>query len=87
LCRLASKALDDCQKVAVRLTLDAGQDDFQIHACHGVVGLRRARLRRLASEAREQSGLLSHEDLGYRLLNCGLRTIVRDIQVLRRAGV
>jgi len=52
-----------------------------------VIGVRRARLLRLASEAREQGGLLSHEDLGFRLLNCGLRTIVRDIQVLRRAGV
>ena len=83
----AGKALDDCQKVTVRLTLDAGQDDFEIRACRGVISLRRARLLRLAAEAREQGGLLSHEDLGYRLLNCGLRTIVRDIQVLRRAGV
>jgi hypothetical protein len=83
----AGKALDDCQKVTVRLTLDAGQDDFQVRVCRGVIGLRRARLLRLASEAREQGGLLSHEDLGFRLLNCGLRTIVRDLQVLRRAGV
>jgi Protein of unknown function (DUF1670) len=83
----AGKALDDCQKVTVRLTLDAGQDDFEIRACRGVIALRRARLLRLAAEAREQGGLLSHEDLGYRLLNCGLRTIVRDIQVLRHAGV
>jgi hypothetical protein len=83
----AGKALEDCQKVTVRLTLDAGQDDFQIRVCRGVIGLRRARLLRLASEAREQGGLLSHEDLGFRLLNCGLRTIVRDIQVLRRTGV
>jgi hypothetical protein len=83
----AGKALNDCQKVTVRLTLDASQEDFEVRAQRGVVGLRRARLLRLACEAREQGGLLSHEDLGYRLLNCGLRTIVRDIQVLRRAGV
>jgi len=83
----AGKALDDCQKVTVRLTLDASQDDFQIRVDRGVIGLRRARLLRLASEAREQGGLLSYEDLGFRLLNCGLRTIVRDIKVLRRAGV
>jgi hypothetical protein len=83
----AGKALDDCQKVTVRLTLDASQDDFQLRVDRGVSGLRRARLLRLASEAREQGGLLSHEDLGFRLLNCGLRTIVRDIKVLRRAGV
>jgi hypothetical protein len=83
----AGKALDNCQKVTVRLTLDAGQDDFEVRVCRGVVGLRRARLLRLASEAREQGGLLSHEDLAFRLLNCALRTIVRDIQVLHRAGV
>jgi hypothetical protein len=83
----AGKSLDDCQKVTVRLTLDASQDDFQVRVDRGVIGLRRARLLRLASEAREQGGLLSYEDLGFRLLNCGLRTIVRDIKVLRRAGV
>jgi hypothetical protein len=83
----AGKALNDCQKVTVRLTLDASQDDFEVRVRRGVVGLRRARLLRFASEAREQGGLLSHEDLAFRLLNCGLRTIVRDIQVLRRAGV
>jgi biotin operon repressor len=83
----AGKALDDCQKVTVCLTLDAGKDDFEVRCRRGVVGLRRARLLRLASEAREQDGLLSHEDLAYRLLNCSLRTVVRDIQVLRRAGV
>src|SRR5260370_40342751 len=32
----AGKALDDCQKITVRLTLDAGQDDFEIRACRGV---------------------------------------------------
>jgi len=83
----AGKALDDCQKVTVTLSLDAGEEDFRLRRQRGVVGLRRARLFRMACEAREQNGLLSHEDLGYRLLNCGLRTIVRDLQVLRRAGI
>jgi hypothetical protein len=83
----AGKALEDCQKVTVCLTLDAGQEDFQIRVHRGVVGLRRARLLRLASEAREQGGLLSHEDLAFRLLNCSLRTMVRDLNALRRAGV
>jgi hypothetical protein len=83
----AGKALDDCQKVTVRLTLDAGHDDFELRSRRGVIGLRRARLLRLATEAREQGGLLSYEDLAFRLLNCGLRTIVRDIQILRRGGV
>src|SRR6516162_2200815 len=83
----AGKSIELCQKVTVRLTLDAGRDDFEVRVRRGVVGLRRARLLRLAAEAREQGGLLSYEDLGYRLLNCGLRTIVRDVQLLRRAGI
>ena len=83
----AGKAIDACQKVTVRLTLDAGRDDLELRFRRGVVGLRRARILRLASEAREQGGLLSYEDLAFRLLNCALRTIVRDVQVLRRAGV
>jgi hypothetical protein len=81
------KAIDDCQKVTVRLTLDAGRDDFDRRARRGVLGLRRARVLRLAAEAREQGGLLSCEDLAFRLLNCGLRTSVRDVQVLGRGGV
>jgi hypothetical protein len=83
----AGKAIDACQKVTVRLTLDAGHDDFEVRVRRGVIALRRARVLRLASEAREQGGLLSYEDLAFRLLNCGLRTMVRDVQVLRRAGV
>ena len=83
----AGKALDDCQKVTVCLTLDMSKEDFEVRCRRGVVGLRRARLLRLTCEDCEQGGLLSHEDLAYRLLNCSLRTIVRDIQVLRRAGV
>jgi hypothetical protein len=83
----AGKAIDACQKVTVRLTLDAARDDFELRVWRGVIGLRRARILRLACEAREQGGLLSYEDLAFRLLNCGLRTIVRDLQVLRRAGI
>jgi hypothetical protein len=80
----AGKALELCQKVTVRLTLDAGQEDFQVRLTHGVEGLRRCRILRLTAEARDQGGLLSYEDLAYRLFNCGVRTIVRDVQALRR---
>lgn len=81
------KSLEECQKIPVLLTLDAGREDFEVRLWQGVVGLRRARVLRLATEAREQGGLLSYEDLAYRLLNCGVRTIVRDVQLLRRRGV
>lgn len=82
----AGKSLEECQKISVLLTLDA-KDDLRIRACDGVTGLRRSRILRLTSEARDQGGLLSYEDLAYRLLNCGVRTIVRDIAALRRRGL
>jgi hypothetical protein len=80
----AGKLLEQCQKVTVRLTLDAGQDDFQVRLAYGVEGLRRTSILRLTAEARDQGGLLSYEDLAFRLFNCGVRTIVRDVQALRR---
>jgi hypothetical protein len=83
----AGKSLEECQKVTVLLTLDAGQEDFQVRVSHGVEGLRRARILRVTAEAREQGGLLSYEDLAFRLFNCGVRTIVRDIQALHRRDI
>jgi len=83
----AGKALEQCQKVSVLLTLDAGQEDFQVRLAHGVEGLRRRRILRVTAEAREQGGLLSYEGLAFRLFNCGVRTIVRDVQALRRREI
>jgi len=83
----AGKPLEQCQKVTVLLTLDAGPEDFQVRLAQGVEGLRRGRILRVAAEAREQGGLLSYEDLAFRLFNCGLRTIVRDVQALRRRDI
>jgi hypothetical protein len=80
----AGKPLERCQKVPVLLTLDAGQDDFQLRVQQGLEGLRRARLLRMTLEARDQGGFLTYEDLAYRLLNCSERTIVRDIRALRK---
>jgi hypothetical protein len=83
----AGKSLEQCQKVTVTLTLDTGLDDYQTRQTYGVDGLRRARILRLTAEARDQGGLLSYEDLAFRLFNCGLRTIVRDVQALRNQDV
>ncbi len=83
----AGKSLDECQKVQAILTLDAGEADARVRAMQGVTGLRRSRILRLSVEAREQGGLLSYEDLAYRLLNCGLRTLVRDVAQMRRDGL
>jgi hypothetical protein len=83
----AGKALEQCQKVTVTLTLDTGLEDYEVRLRYGVEGLRRARILRVTAEAREQGGLLSYEDLAFRLFNCGVRTIVRDVQTLRRRGI
>src|SRR5262249_25223724 len=83
----AGKPLQQCQKVTVRLTLEAGQEDYQIRLAHGVEGLRRARILRRTAEARDQGGLLSSEDLAFRLFNGGVRTIVRDVRALRRREI
>jgi hypothetical protein len=83
----AGKPLGQCQKTTVCLTLDDAQEDFQVRMQHGVDGLRRARILRVTAEAREQNGLLSYEDLAFRLFNCGVRTIVRDVGALRKRGI
>lgn len=81
------KTLEECQKLPVVLTLDAARDDFDVRVQQGVTALRRTRIMRLTLEAREQGGLLSYEDLAFRLLNCGVRTLVRDVEHLRRQGL
>jgi hypothetical protein len=83
----AGKPLTQCQKVTVRLTLDAGADDQEVRWRHGLDGVRRARILRMCVEAREQGGLLSYEDLAIRLLNCGVRTVVRDVAALRKSEI
>lgn len=83
----AGKKLDDCQKVPVILTLDAGRDDYEVRMRDNVTGLRRTRILRMCTEAREQGGLLTYDDLAFRLLNCGTRTIVRDVEQLRARGI
>jgi DNA-binding Lrp family transcriptional regulator len=79
--------LRDCQMKTVTLTLDAGAQDLQIRQEHGVTSLRRHRLERICTEAFQQDGLLTVEDIANRLLNCGERTVVRDIKSLKESGI
>ena len=83
----AQLRLADCQMKTVILTLDAGVADLQIRENEGVIGLRRHRLERIANEAFQQGGLLTVEDIANRLLNCGERTVTRDIKVLKDKGI
>jgi hypothetical protein len=79
--------LANSKQVTVTLTLDAGEEDLKIRKKHGVVGLRQHRLERVCTEAFQQGGLLTIEDLAYRLFNCGQRTLVRDLEHLRAQGI
>jgi transposase len=83
----AKEKLCDCQMKTVVLTLDAGESDLLVREQCGVIGLRRCRLQRIAVEAFQQGGLLTVEDIANRLLNCGERTVTRDIKAWREQGV
>lgn len=83
----AQKRLSECKMVSVVLTLDAGEEDIEVRKHQGVQGLRRHRLQRIANEAFQQGGLLTVEDIANRLLNCGERTLCRDIKALKEQGI
>jgi hypothetical protein len=79
--------LSDCKMVSVILTLDSGADDLRERERHGVIGLRLHRLQRIANEAFQQGGVLTVEDIANRLFNCGEKTLVRDLAVLKQQGI
>jgi hypothetical protein len=79
--------IEECQIISVILTLDAGEDDLAIKERNGVKALRQHRLQRVSIESHQQGGLLTVEDLANRILNCGERTISRDLAELRKKGI
>ena len=76
----------DAELVTVVLTIDSGRSDQDMRKQKGVEGLRRFRLCRICCEAYNQGGLLTVEDIAYRLFNVGERTIVRDLSHIRKDG-
>lgn len=83
------KPLAKCKMVPVILTLYAGAEDYEYRLTHGpdgVAALRQRQIERMANEALDQGGLLTAEDLAFRIFNCGLRTISRDLKVLAAQG-
>jgi hypothetical protein len=74
------------EQMTVVLTIDGGKIDQDVRKQKGIDGLRRFRICRLCSEAYNQGGLLTVEDVAYRLLNVGERTIVRDLSLIRKEG-
>lgn len=86
----AGKPLKECSLAEAVVTLDAGIEDQVIRLAggkSGVTDLRRKRLLRITTEALEQGVLLTREDIAYRILNCGMRTITRDVKYFQRLGI
>lgn len=81
------RKLSDCKMVSVILTPDAGGEDLNVREHQGVTGLRRHRFQRVANEAFQQGGLLTIEDIANRLLNCGEKTLVRDIAEFKKQSI
>ena len=85
------KPLSKCKMVPVILTLYAGEEDHRYRlsrkGAQGTVALRQRQIVRMAHEALDQGALLTAEDLAFRIFNCGLRTISRDLKVLANQGI
>ena len=79
-----ARSLEEAQKVSVILTINDDSEDLPIKQKKGCPGLRQHRLQRICNEAFMQGGLLTVEDIANRIFCCGERTIVRDLQALRR---
>jgi hypothetical protein len=82
----AGKLLAECRKVSVCLTVHRGELDDQLLIKQGPTAFRRARIASLCDEALSQDGLLTREDLAYRIFFVSPRTISRDLNTLRAAG-
>lgn len=78
------KALRDCRKVAVHLTV-VGAEDSQVWAQEGAEALRQRRVRRLVYEALLQEGALSQEDIAC-LLGISTKTVGRIFAFWRDEG-
>ena len=80
------KPLQECQFVPIVLTIHT-PEDLQLRrgsGRQGIARVRRAQLARLAWEAVAQETLLTVEDIAYRILNCGVRTLAADLAYFRQ---
>jgi hypothetical protein len=79
----AGKPLAKCHKRTVSLLVHRGAEDDRLLHDSGVEAFRRARIPDLCQQALSQEGLLTREDLAYRVLFVSPRTISRDLTWLR----
>jgi hypothetical protein len=82
----STSRIADAEQISIVLTLDNAMVDQEVRKQKGIDGLRRFRLIRVCNEAYNQGGLLTVEDIAYRLFNVGERTIVRDLALIRQDG-
>lgn len=80
----AGKPIAACHKVILNLTVHRGAEDDLLLQQKGPEALRRARIPELCQEALSQGGLLTVEDLAYRIFFVTPRTISRDLKALRQ---
>lgn len=80
----AGKPLAACRKVTVSLSVHRGPVDDQLLIREGPTAFRRARIPDLCQEALSQDGLLTREDLAFRVFFVSPRTISRDLARLRQ---
>ena len=84
------RPLKECNLAQAVITLDAGIEDQLTRLTsgkNGVTAFRRKRLLRIATEALEQNVLLTREDIAYRILNCGICTVTRDVKYFQKLGL
>lgn len=81
----AGKALKDSRRVMVKLDL-VQADELEILRNRGLAVMRQARLLRLATQAYEQGGLLTVEDLAF-ITTCSVSTVKRDLAALRAESI
>lgn len=72
--------------VEVVWTVDGGREDHEVLEQHGRKALRQFRIQRLLTEAVEQGGAASQEDLAH-VLSVSVRTVKRDWTALAKQGV
>jgi predicted ArsR family transcriptional regulator len=80
------RALRETELIQITWTIDAGAEDQQVQQRYGHKALRQVRLQRLLSEALDQGGVASQEDVA-QALQVSTRTIKRDFEELEQRGV
>jgi uncharacterized protein YerC len=84
---LPNQSISESKQTTVTLTLNDEKQDLPIRKEKGIVALRRHKIQRICHEAFDQGGLLTVEDLAYRVFNYGARTISRDLAYFREQDI